>query len=210
MPKKPKRQRSHSYLPKNVHLRHFTGNNIPMHRHLPYELTFVCIQPDSADSTHRHLTSCKLIWNGSVYNIKNTLIIQFLNEIYRLLTKSFRFLPSRIRKNSCSYLPAESQRAHACHSDRKTQMSGEQNNRLGDSMNEKLLLLIPRLSVEYKGRKRAYQQCRMKMFTVPLSRVQRRWNLMPTRWRLGMRASHPYPSPRYREEWRTRDKRRNS
>lgn len=147
------------------------------------------------------------MWNGSVYNIKNTLIIRFLNEIYRLLTKSFRFLPSRIRKNSCSYRPAESQRAHACHSDRKTQLSGEQNNRLGDSMNEKLLLLIPRLTVEYKGQKRAYQQCRIKMFTIPLSHVQRRWNLMPTRWRLGMRASDPYPRPRYREEWRTRDKR---
>ena len=83
----------------------------------------------------------------------------------------------------------------------------QQNNRLGDSMNEKLLLLIPRLTVEYKGQKRAYQQCRIKMFTVPLSHVQRRWNLMPTRWRLGMRASDPYPRPRYREEWRTRDKR---
>ena len=117
----------------------------------------------------RHLTSCKLMWNGSVYNIKNTLIIQFLNEIYRLLTKSFRFLPSRIRKSSCSYRPAESQRANACHSDRKTQLSGEQNNRLSDSMYEKLLLLIPRFSLEYKGQKRAYQQCRMKMFTVPLS-----------------------------------------
>ena len=74
-------------------------------------------------------------------------------------------------------------------------------------MNEKLLLLIPRLTVEYKGQKRAYQQWRIKMFTVPLSHVQRRWNLMPTRWRLGMRAFDPYPRPRYREEWRTRDKR---
>ena len=195
MPKKPKRQRSHSYLPRNVHLRHFTGNNIPMHRHLPYELTFVCNQPDSADSTHRHLTSCKLIWNGSVYNIKNTLIIQFLNEIYRLLTKSFRFLPLRIRKNSCSYRPAESQRAHACHSDRKTQMSGEQNNRLGDSMNEKLLLLIPRLSVEYKGQKRAYQQCRMKMFTVPLSRCAKAMKSYADSLKTGHESVSPVPAP---------------
>ena len=112
MLKRPKQQRSHSYLPKNVHLRHFTGNNIPMHRHLPYELTF-CLYTAWFSwfhrlHMHRHLTSCKFMWNGSVYNIKNTLIIQFLNEIYRLLTKSFRFLPSRIRKNSCSYRPAES------------------------------------------------------------------------------------------------------
>ena len=133
------------------------------------------------------------MWNGSVYNIKNTLIVQFLNEIYRKLTKSFRFLPSRIRKNSCSYRPAESQREHACHSDRKTQLSDEQNNRLGDSMNEKLLLLIPRLTVEYKGQKGAYQQRRIKRFTVPLSHVPRRWNLMPTRWRLSMRACDPWP-----------------
>ena len=144
------------------------------------------------------------MWNGSVYNIKNTLIIQFLNEIYRLLTKSFRFLPSRIRKSSCSYRPAESQRANACHSDRKTQLSGEQNNRLGDSMYEKLLLLIPRLQSWVQRTEKglpAVQNEDVHRSSFPVCKGDEISCRLVER--LGMRASDPYPRPRYRKEWRT-------
>ena len=102
MPKRPKQQRS--YLPKHVHRRYFTRNKTPMRRHHMSLITH------SGDSSSRPYAkeSYKLQINMKWVSLQHKkLTIQFLKEINRLFTKSLPFLPSGIRKNSCSYRPAE-------------------------------------------------------------------------------------------------------
>ena len=144
------------------------------------------------------------MWNGSVYNIKNTLIIQFLNEIYRLLTKSFRFLPSRIRIKFL-FVSSSWKSKGTCMPQRQKNTAERWTEQQARRLNVwKAFTTNTTLQSWVQRREKglpAVQNEDVHRSSFPVCKGDEISCRLVER--LGMRASDPYPRPRYRKEWRT-------